>query len=373
MVGKLTRSPNGRSSLVLSFAVVLAVGGFVLLGLPERDVEADRTGLAVLLQPSSWHDAGFVLLGVAVFVLVLGSLLVFPQVLVPGGLPDTARPITPGEFATARNDARTALVNAVAGLLLGVTALFTWQQLAVSREGQVTERFTRAVELLGSDDLAVRVGAIRALERLATDSRADEKTIYSLLAAYVRHRSAWRPGVQWAAMAAADGTSDETKRRAAERADRVACEARYPGIESLEKCAFDIQLALTVLGDRPAKLADGTSFTPSLLDADLRGAQLAHARLAGADLRGALLDHLECRSGPAHTDLRGARLEGAFLRGAKLGQADLSGARLEGANLDKAQLNRANLAGATYDNSTTFPAGFDPIARGLLAMPDPEL
>lgn len=370
MVGNLTRSPNVRSSLVLLFAAVLGVGGFLLLRLPERNIEADRTGLALLLQASSWHDFGYVLLVVAVFVLVLGSLLVFPQVLVPGDLLDTAKSIEPVDFATARNDARTALVNAVAGLLLGVTALFTWQQLVVSREGQVTERFTRAVELLGNDDLAVRVGAIRALERLSSDSRADEKTIYSLLAAYVRHRSAWRPGAQWAAMAAAVGTSDEEKGRAAERADRVACEARYPGIESLEKCAFDIQLVLTVLGGRPAILADGTRFPPSLLDADLRGAQLAHARFAGADLRGALLDHLECRSGPPYTDLRGARLQGAFLRGARLGQADLRGAHLEGANLDKAQLDRADLAGATYDSRTTFPAGFDPVARGLLVQAD---
>jgi hypothetical protein len=296
---------------------------------------------------------------------------VFPQVLVPGDLLDTAQSIAPTNFAVARNDARTALVNAVAGLLLGVTALFTWQQLVVSREGQVTERFTRAVELLGNDDLAVRVGAIRALERLSSDSRADEKTIYSLRAAYVRHRSAWRPGAQWAAMATAEGASDEEKRSAAERADRMACEARHPGIESLEKCAFDIQLALTVLGNRPDVLADGTRFPPSLLDADLRGAQLAHGRFAGADLRGALLDHLECRSGPDYTDLRGARLQGAFLRGARLGQADLrdallGGAHLEGANLDKAELEGADLAGATYDSRTTFPAGFDPVARGLL-------
>ena len=290
MAGNVTRSSNFRSSLVLLLAAVLSVGGFLLLRLPDRNLEADRTGLALLLQAGSWHDFGYVLLVVAVFVLVLGSLLVFPQVLVPGDLLDTTQSIAPTDFAVARNDARTALVNAVAGLLLGVTALFTWQQLVVSREGQVTERFTRAVELLGNDDLAVRVGAIRALERLSSDSRADEKTIYSLLAAYVRHRSAWRPGAQWAAMATAEGASDEDKRSAAERADRMACEADHRGIESLEKCAFDIQLALTVLGNRPDVLADGTRFPPSLLDADLQGAQLAHGKFAGADLRGALLD-----------------------------------------------------------------------------------
>jgi hypothetical protein len=145
---------------------LLVLVGFALLRRPDREVPAEQGGLGWLTS-DLLHDFGFVLLGLAVLVLVAGCILVLPRALIPDTLLAERRGMRIGEFTAARNDARSALVNAVAGLLLGVTAVFTWQQLTISREGQITERFTRAVELLGSDDLAVRVGAIRALERLS--------------------------------------------------------------------------------------------------------------------------------------------------------------------------------------------------------------
>src|SRR5687767_8304711 len=54
-----------------------------------------------------------------------------------------------------------------AALLLGL--FFTWWNLRIAQQGQITERFTRAVDQLGSDKIEQRVGAIYALERLATD------------------------------------------------------------------------------------------------------------------------------------------------------------------------------------------------------------
>jgi hypothetical protein len=53
-------------------------------------------------------------------------------------------------------------------VLLG--AFFTWRQLQISREGQVTDRFTRAVDQLGHPEVDVRLGGIYALERIAKDS-----------------------------------------------------------------------------------------------------------------------------------------------------------------------------------------------------------
>ena len=84
--------------------------------------------------------------------------------------------------------------------------------------------------------------------------------------------------------------------------------------------------------------------------ANLRGANLECANLKGADLRGA---YLEC------ADLRGADLEGADLRGAYLECADLKDADLEcanlrGANLRGAYLRGANLRGAYYSEHTSF-------------------
>jgi hypothetical protein len=78
--------------------------------------------------------------------------------------------------------------------------------------------------------------------------------------------------------------------------------------------------------------ADEGSAAPKLdspRTADLRGAQLAHAKLMGADLRQA--------------DLRGAQLAHAKLMRADLRQADLRGATLIGADLSGADLTDARL------------------------------
>jgi hypothetical protein len=77
----------------------------------------------------------------------------------------------------AITDTRTALL---AGLI-GVSALLTFwlnsrvyritaRTFEVTEQGQITERYSKAIEQLGADKLDVRLGAIYALERIATDS-----------------------------------------------------------------------------------------------------------------------------------------------------------------------------------------------------------
>src|SRR5215213_8211846 len=90
------------------------------------------------------------------------------------------------------------------GLLLGL--YFTWrrieisqQELEATRDQQVTERFTRAIDQLGATNdkgnkkLEIRLGGIYALERIAVDSFAmknspgrDYSTVMEVLTAYVR-------------------------------------------------------------------------------------------------------------------------------------------------------------------------------------------
>jgi Pentapeptide repeats (8 copies) len=366
--GSRWRSATFHSVFLVLVVTLLTLVGLALLRRPDREAPAEQGGLGWLTS-NLLHNSGFALLGLAVLILVAGCILVFPRALIPDTLLDKRRVMPLGEFTAARNDARSALINAVAGLLLGLTAVFTWQQLAISREGQITERFTRAVELLGSDDLAVRVGAIRALERLSKDSRSDELAIYGLLNAYIRHHSPYRPVTAPAGPATGIGDA-ATEARQQERAERVDCEGRFPGLASLQKCAFDVYLALQVLGQRPATLSDGHSFAPLLVDTDLRGAQLGSARFHSADLRGAVLDDLSCYSPGPPTDLGEASLQGASLKGARFYGADLRGAHLENAKLTGADLTGAKLAGATYDTRTRFPDGFDPETHGLLLVPD---
>ena len=47
-----------------------------------------------------------------------------------------------------------------------------WQRRTyeLTEQGQVTDRYTKAIEQLGSDKLDVTIGGIYALERIARDS-----------------------------------------------------------------------------------------------------------------------------------------------------------------------------------------------------------
>ena len=56
----------------------------------------------------------------------------------------------------------------------------------VAQEGQVTERFTRAIEQISGDSLAIRLGGIYALERIAKDSHRDHWQVMEVLTAYVQ-------------------------------------------------------------------------------------------------------------------------------------------------------------------------------------------
>jgi hypothetical protein len=62
-----------------------------------------------------------------------------------------------------------------------------------AEQGHITDRFTKAVEQLGSDKMAVRLGAIYALERISKDSPRDHWSIMETLTAYVREHAPWPP------------------------------------------------------------------------------------------------------------------------------------------------------------------------------------
>ena len=113
-------------------------------------------------------------------VLALAALFVWIWWKVPPALYHNAE----GDRLKAITDTRTALL---AGLI-GVGALLTvWlnsrvyritaQTLRVTEQGHITERYTKAIEQLGSDKLDIRLGGIYALERIAVDSERDHPTI----------------------------------------------------------------------------------------------------------------------------------------------------------------------------------------------------
>ena len=73
------------------------------------------------------------------------------------------------------------------------------EERIVSREGQITERFTKAIEQLGDERLEVRLDGIYALERIARDSCSgqqgaedlcrDHWAVMEVLTAYIRENA----------------------------------------------------------------------------------------------------------------------------------------------------------------------------------------
>jgi hypothetical protein len=108
--------------------------------------------------------------------------------------------------------ARTALI---AGLV-GLTALLTYR---LSQQGQITDRYTKAVEQLGSDKLDVRLGGIYALERIAVDSKRDHPTVVEVFSAFVREHTD---------PARTDSAAGESKKPAADVQQLSQCLAGYP-------------------------------------------------------------------------------------------------------------------------------------------------
>jgi Pentapeptide repeats (8 copies) len=258
---------------------------------------------------------------------------------------------------TAREAVRTQLLTLAAGVFVAGALWFTAQNFRLSRQGQVTDRYTKAIEQLGSDKLDVRIGAAYALERIARDSARDHPTVMEVLAAFIREhsREQWPP--------AEDGAEppERTTRPDVQAAVTVIGRrtVRY-GSEHIDLSDVD----LTGANLTGANLIDARLTRAYLTGAHLTGADLTRAWLIGADLTGAFLT--DARLPGAYltgADLPGAYLTGADLTGADLGSANLTGADLgsadlTGANFTRADLTRANLTGALRPPAATVPQGW---------------
>ncbi|MGA5199660.1 hypothetical protein ACPCDR_41435, partial [Streptomyces exfoliatus] len=67
---------------------------------------------------------------------------------------------------------------AVIGVLQNSDTLeATQDQVKLLEQGQVTERFANATAALGDEHVAVRIGAIYSLERIARDSARDQGVV----------------------------------------------------------------------------------------------------------------------------------------------------------------------------------------------------
>jgi hypothetical protein len=113
------------------------------------------------------------LAGIAIVVLALAIVWVLFVPLADWLARHDVGPVKGALHETAVDNARGRLLTLGAGLFAAGALVFTARNFTLSRrtfelteQGQVTDRYTKAVEQLGSDKLDVRIGGIYALERV---------------------------------------------------------------------------------------------------------------------------------------------------------------------------------------------------------------
>ena len=203
------------------------------------------------------------------------------------------------------------------------------QSFNLARRGQVSERFTRAVEQLGareedgSPDTAVRTGALFSLMRIGIDSPDHTQPALLVVATYVRRFK-----------------KPPTLKPNGCNADFDFTQSQPDIANALRFVLYRIAAKLhgeALLGLRGANLNGLAVDELNLSGFDLRRIKFRHASLMGADF--------------GEADLRQANFENACLTGANFRSAKLKGAIFSGANLHGAKfpqewLNRAGLSEA---------------------------
>jgi len=288
-----------------------------------------------------------------------------------------------GARVKLQNDLRTTALQAVAGLAVLAGAVLGFQQLTEDRQqataareltlqGQASERFTRAIDQLGSDRVEVQLGGIYGLEQIAQQAPDNRAAVTQVLAAYL-HRRSPRP-----AKATTQPVQPLQVRPAPEvQAALTVLGRRWPVSNAdppLDLSNLDLRGAIITQGDtvvdptgrseyKAANLSDADLSGTDLRGASFFGVDLEGARFRGADLRGATFVAVRFAEGgtiPA-SGSGSTRFEGADLRGADLEAVDASSPDL-GFDPD---LSDADLRGALADGSTRWPQGFDWRAEGV--------
>ncbi|WP_207919664.1 pentapeptide repeat-containing protein [Micromonospora sp. KC207] len=224
--------------------------------------------------------------------------------------------------ADVRNATRQTLLAAVGGLVVLSGAAFTARTFYLTRRGQLTDRYTKAIGQLASDRLTERLGGIYALEHLMAESDQDHNTVVEVLAAFIRESASLEPA---ALTATGPGGAENTFSR-----------------EGRQGPPTDVQAALTVLSRRPERPERNPI---NLTRTDLKGGVLLGVKLQGANLKQARLEG---------AILDGAQLQGANLKEARLQGASMRWAQLQGANLTRAWLQGAGLLAAQFEGACLF-------------------
>ncbi|WCB92449.1 hypothetical protein DSM104299_01145 [Baekduia alba] len=272
--------------------------------------------------------------------------------------------MTAAEHAEDVGRARTTVLGILAGAIAVFGAFYTHRGFLLNREGQITDRYTRAIDQLGSGSQDVRIGGIYALLLDHDPSRYPEPPpadVHAALAVLGARRKDFDPPLPWrldlaatylprARLAGLDFSDADFSHAVLDQASLIGAGlsgARFVGARMAYAELHHADLIASDFEDA------------RLFHASLEGARLGHARFVDSDCRGASLE----RAFAAEAVMRGANmtqanLSATDLRHVDLIKADLTDVTLSGADLTDADLRAAKFVETQADSETKWPAGF---------------
>ena len=227
--------------------------------------------------------------------------------------------LLPESKSTTIRNAGLVIAGALALVFAVWRGVLGQRQAKIAQQGLSNERYQKGAEMLGSEVLAVRLGGIYALQRLAAEHPEQYHIqIMQLFCAYVRNPTGDEQGP-------VSGSDEDGK--------------------PIHKLREGVQAAMYAIGKRTDACIAIEKAAFFLLD--LRNANLQHSRLSNLNLSYALL---------GKSNMFGASLYISNLSSASLTDANLSDTDLTGVNLSDANLYRAKLSNAVLNDTNLSDA-----------------
>lgn len=214
-------------------------------------------------------------------------------------------------LAATRASLSTLLGSFVTALLGGIavaSGAIAYQDYVTAKDKHASDVMSRAAELLGSENMATRLGGIYALSRLAKTSEIDYLPVFGVLTGFLRMNYGKGKGRM-----------------------PVAPQATQPG---KSRCPVEVQVILEIVGERSQKRLEGSNCH------DLSYVHLQDAWCARCDFSSVYF---------WETDF-----ENVEFTCADLTNADFTGAVLRDCNFTEAVVDGLIVCGASLGSSTGF-------------------
>ena len=257
------------------------------------------------------------------------------------------------------------------GFIANSNARTARQQAAIAEQGQITERFSAAVALLGNKgDATVRVGGIYALGRIARESiELDHVAVMQTLVNFICHSPYAAMGEELLRRYKVGMEKYEVAVEVAIANHGNAEGVDLPTTPTVQECP-DIVAALEVIRDRSGEQRaweERRDYKPSLSGArlmalnlrgvDFTGHELSRAKFDWSNLEDAKFVNADCY----YSSYMNSNLSRVFFSFADLREADLRGARIFngrfiGAKIIAADFTEANLSLANFLNADLLGA-----------------